>query len=144
MYVAVATNIWSLDIKEILFSRFSYFEGRIFGIRSCIILGGLGFWSAKVILISLKEVDFCGVIRTFRLILPINIVNFKETNVGQRTKDLVICELRYMIGLTSKCNSKYYKWYVTKINGSNCKWLCRWVWDLWILMYIMTSFRYTC
>jgi len=48
----------------------------------------------------------------FRLILPINIVNIKETNAGQRTKDLVIYELRHVIGLTSKCNSKYCKRYV--------------------------------
>jgi hypothetical protein len=109
MHVALASIIWSLDIMEILFSWFSYFEGRIFGIHSCIIQVGLGFWSAKIILISLNEVDFCWVRKTFRLILPKNTLNFKESDVGQRTKGLVIYELRHVIGVTSKCNSKYCK-----------------------------------
>jgi hypothetical protein len=50
----------ALEVKEI-YSCFSYFEGRIFGIHSCINLGGPGFWSAKIILISLNEICFYGV-----------------------------------------------------------------------------------
>lgn len=61
MRVAVASIVRSLDVREILFSWFSYSEGRIFGTHSCIMLGGLGFLSAKIILISLIEVGFCGV-----------------------------------------------------------------------------------